>query len=123
MAELHVKDPEAELLAAELLAVNAEAGQDLAEPEDMDENDEKYQWMPRERPFSLKSLVKRAHDGLGHPSNERLARILKGAGASDEAVTLAKKLECECCKRHQLTKKDFSLDLGVLNDPGVLLLL
>ena len=104
MAEMHVQDPEAELLAAELLAVNAEDGRDLAEPEAMDENDEKYQWMPRERPFSLKSLVKRAHDGLGHPSNERLARILKGAGASDEAVTLAKKLECECCRRHQLTK-------------------
>ena len=98
-SELHHRDGE-----TEVLAVNAEAEGDIVEHEAMEDEAEKYQWMPRERPFSLKSLVKRAHDGLGHPSNERLARILKGARASEEAITMAKNLECECCRRHQLTK-------------------
>ena len=32
-----------------------------------DEEEERYRPLPRERPFSLARLVKRAHDGLGHP--------------------------------------------------------
>ena len=60
--------------------------------------------LPREKPLSLSHLVRRAHEGLGHPGNERLARILKGAGATEEAVKLAKNLECSVCQQHQLTK-------------------
>ena len=29
--------------------------------------------LPRERPFTLPQLIRRAHEGLGHPSNDRLA--------------------------------------------------
>ena len=51
-AELHHDDGE-----TEVMAVNAEDARDPAEIEAMDDVIEKYQWMPRERPFSLKSLV------------------------------------------------------------------
>ena len=57
--------------------------------------------LPRERPFSTEQLVKRAHEGLGHPNNEKLARILRGAGANDNAIKLAKGLRCDVCQRHQ----------------------
>ena len=57
--------------------------------------------LPRERPFSTEQLVRRAHEGLGHPGNEKLARIWKGAGASDKAIQIAKKIECAVCHRHQ----------------------
>lgn len=40
--------------------------------------------LPRERPFSLEQLVKRAHAGLGHPSNDKLARILQQAKAGSD---------------------------------------
>ena len=57
--------------------------------------------LPRERPFSLEQLVKRAHAGLGHPSNDRLARILQQAKASPEAIQIAKNLKCAVCQAHQ----------------------
>ena len=57
--------------------------------------------LPRERGFTIKQLVKRAHDGLGHPSNERLARILRNAKASEEAIREAKQLKCDTCAQHR----------------------
>jgi hypothetical protein len=33
--------------------------------------------------LSLEALVKRAHDGLGHPGKDRFLRILKNSKASD----------------------------------------
>ena len=56
--------------------------------------------LPRERPFSLQQLVRRAHEGLGHPGNDRLARILKSANASPEAIKIAKGLRCSVCDQH-----------------------
>ena len=56
--------------------------------------------LPRERPFSLEQLVRRAHEGLGHCGNERLARILKSAKASDEAIRIARNLKCSVCHQH-----------------------
>jgi len=56
--------------------------------------------LPRERPFSVEQLVRRAHEGLGHPGNDRLARILKNAKASDEAIRFAKNLKCSVCQQH-----------------------
>ena len=56
--------------------------------------------LPRERPFSLQQLVRRAHEGLGHPGNDRLARILKSANASSEAIKIAKELRCSVCDEH-----------------------
>ena len=57
--------------------------------------------LPRERPFSMEQLVRRAHEGLGHPGNEKLARILKGAGANERAIQYAKQMVCSTCQRHQ----------------------
>eukprot|EP00435_Cladocopium_sp_Y103_P049590 s3051_g15.t1 len=56
--------------------------------------------LPRERPFSVEQLVRRAHEGLGHPGNDRLARILKNANASAEAIKIAKELKCSVCDQH-----------------------
>ena len=63
--------------------------------------DEFVRCLPREKPFSLQQLVRRAHCGLGHVSNDRLVRILTQAKASDEAIKIARNLECPTCKRHQ----------------------
>ena len=60
--------------------------------------------LPRERPFTLQQLIRRAHEGLGHPSNDRLARILKNAKASPEAIRLAKEHKCSVCEKHQRVK-------------------
>jgi hypothetical protein len=66
--------------------------------------EELHRYLPRERPFSTAQLVRRAHEGLGHPGNDRLARILKDAKASEEAINLAKNLKCPVCERHAATR-------------------
>ena len=63
--------------------------------------DERERYLPRERPFTVEQLVRRAHNGLGHPSNERLARILKSAGAKEDAIAAAKTLKCSVCEQHR----------------------
>ena len=69
------------------------------------EDEEAGPWLPRERPLSVEQLVKRAHCGLGHVANDRLATILilHQAGARKEAVEYAKKLKCDVCQRHKHT--------------------
>ena len=76
----------------------------IVEPENREDEEaegERYRYLPRERPFSVRALVKRAHEGLGHPGTDRLVRILRHAGASKEAIEEAKKLKCPTCERHQ----------------------
>ena len=63
--------------------------------------DEYIRCLPREKPMSLHQLVRRAHCGLGHVSNDRLVRILTQARASEEAIKIARNLECSVCKQHQ----------------------
>ena len=46
-------------------------------------------------------MIKRAHDGLGHPGNENLARILANAKASEEAIRVAKEYKCSICMQRQ----------------------
>ena len=75
-----------------------ELGAEGAE-EDSDRGHRRY--LPRERPFSLPMLIRRAHEGLGHPGNERLARILKAARASPEAIQMAKDYRCSICEQAQ----------------------
>eukprot|EP00435_Cladocopium_sp_Y103_P007762 s2900_g2.t1 len=57
--------------------------------------------LPLERPSSLEQLVRRAHCGLGHVGNERLASILKHAGAHADAIKIAKNLVCPTCIHHK----------------------
>ena len=81
-----------------VLAVEG-AGED-DEPDDTI-NKDRYRYLPRERPFSLKALIKRAHDGLGHPGNDKFARILTNAKASEEAIKMAKQHQCSICQQRQ----------------------
>ena len=53
----------------------------------------------------MEHLVRRAREGLGHPGNERLARILQNANASKKAIDYAaKNLVCATCQQHQLVR-------------------
>eukprot|EP00435_Cladocopium_sp_Y103_P068193 s512_g31.t1 len=57
--------------------------------------------LPRERGLGVQQLVRRAHCGLGHIGNEKLARILASAGAKKEAIEYAKTMTCDTCQRHK----------------------
>ena len=57
--------------------------------------------LPRERGLNTFQLVRRAHCGLGHIGNDKLARILQNAGAKKEAIEYAKKLTCDVCQKHK----------------------
>ena len=57
--------------------------------------------LPLEESMSLENLVRRAHCGLGHIGNERLASILRHAKARPEAIQIAKKLVCSVCLQHK----------------------
>ena len=43
-------------------------------------------------------VLKRAHQNLGHPGVERFCGMLKSAGASIEALRMARELRCEVCE-------------------------
>ena len=103
ITELQYK-PEYDHTETEIFAAEAEERGDNinAEEDNIDEDEEQiYKRLPREKPFSLKQLVRRAHEGLGHPGNDKLARILNDAGAHPDAVKIAKELECAVCQQHQ----------------------
>ena len=88
--------PEDEVIA------DAEAPKnDIAEQPEAVPAEEKYQPLPRESAWTVSQLVKRAHNGLGHPGNDRLVRILKDAKASEEAIRCARNLTCPICQKHQ----------------------
>ena len=50
-------------------------------------------------PLSLPALVKRAHEGLGHPGKDRFLRILKHSKASEQVLKIARELKCSVCER------------------------
>ena len=54
--------------------------------------------------FTLKRILQRAHEGLGHPSQERFLRILRYAKAKPEVLAEARNLRCSVCQRHQQTR-------------------
>eukprot|EP00435_Cladocopium_sp_Y103_P040911 s2194_g11.t1 len=64
---------------------------------------EKGDWkeLPLASRFTLSRLLQRAHEGLGHPSNERFLRILRYAKAKPEVIEAAKKMKCSVCERHK----------------------
>ena len=45
----------------------------------------------------LEKMVRRAHEGLGHPERERFLRILRHSRAPEEVVQIAKDLRCSVC--------------------------
>lgn len=93
-----------QIMATEDVSAEIEGSEEDSTLKNPEESEELHRYLPREKPFSLAQLVRRAHEGLGHPGNERLARILKDAKASPEAVALAKKLTCSVCEQHAATR-------------------
>lgn len=55
----------------------------------------------------LLAIIEKLHKNLGHPSNADLVRVLKHGQASDEALELARHLECDFCKSHAKPKTPF----------------
>ena len=97
-----VKNVDHENYAAEIDQEEAtDEGQGEDKVEEKENADEPYKMLPRERPFSTEQLVRRAHNGLGHPAPDKLVRILKEAKASPEAIQAARSLRCEVCEKHQ----------------------
>ena len=72
--------------------------------EDDEQEDEPRRPLPGERRRTVQDLVRRAHDGLGHPHRERFLRILKEAKASDEVMKAAKDLKCSVCEKFAQTR-------------------
>ena len=51
---------------------------------------------------SLQKLVRRAHEGMGHPDRERFIRILRSGRAPEEVINIAKELKCSVCEAYRL---------------------
>ena len=72
---------------------------------DHDEEDTKTTMdFPGGHPLSLPALVKRAHEGLGHPGQERFIRILKSSKASAQVLDIARNLKCSVCEKFKKPK-------------------
>ena len=79
--------------------------QDEEGPEDMEESTQDSGGsFPGTHPLSLQALVKRAHEGLGHPSRERFLRILNYSKANAKVLEIAKNLQCSVCDRFKTQK-------------------
>ena len=70
------------------------------------------------------NLIRKVHDNLGHPSNERLCLVLKAAGASQKAIDIAKGLQCDTCASRRKppvqkvakVKRTYDFNVGVCCD-------
>eukprot|EP00435_Cladocopium_sp_Y103_P056623 s299_g19.t1 len=97
------EDPHSECRVQDLLAVEEEESEERDEPEAQDPVPEKENF-PGSHPLSLEALVKRAHDGLGHPGRDRFLRILANSKASQKVMDIAKRLKCSVCEKFKLPK-------------------
>ena len=52
-------------------------------------------------PQKIKQTLHRLHKNLGHPSNQDLVRVLKHGQASEEAIRMARELQCDFCTARQ----------------------
>ena len=85
-----------------LEAADIPPGEIVQDGEELDLGDgEVVRCLPREKPMGLEQLVRRAHCGLGHCSNDKLARILRDARADPKAIEIAKHLKCSTCEKHR----------------------
>ena len=57
---------------------------------------------PGVRQITMEKLVRRTHECLGHPDNNRLVRILRQSQAPEEAIQIAKDLKCSVCSSYRL---------------------
>ena len=87
--------------ATELYAIHPE----MENPEDgAVENVYKERSFPGTHPLSLEALVRRAHEGLGHPGRDRFLRILTNSKASKKVLEIAKNLHCSVCEKFKMPK-------------------
>ena len=49
-------------------------------------------------------MIRRAHEGLGHPHKERFLKILKYSKANEEVMTAAREFQCAACARNQTVR-------------------
>ena len=71
--------------------------EDGIELQDPELGDRRRRKLPLQDRFTLKRLLMRAHEGLGHPHLDRFLRILRYAKASPEVLEEARKLQCSVC--------------------------
>ena len=57
---------------------------------------------PGMRQVTLEQMVRRAHEGLGHPETSRFLRILRQSKVDEEAIKTAKDLKCSTCAAFRL---------------------
>ena len=74
---------------------------DEEDPEQREEPPEEGRALPLADRFSLSRLVRRAHEGLGHPDRDRFLRILKYSKAKADVPAEARRFTCSVCERHQ----------------------
>ena len=85
----------------ELYAVHSEEGEPEENP---GENVYRERSFPGTHPLSLEALVRRAHEGLGHPGRDRFLRILANSKASKKVLEIAKNLQCSVCEKFKMPK-------------------
>eukprot|EP00435_Cladocopium_sp_Y103_P035126 s1424_g9.t1 len=76
-----------------ILDDDLQPGQQAGDPADGRE-------LPARRAVRLQGLIKRAHEGLGHPHLERFLRILRYSNANKEVMDAARKFRCSACERN-----------------------
>ena len=109
--DLEVGEPFIELEMSSRTACFAVGGmfnlqEENVRPEDAEEPDVPVtrSYMRGSRPKNLEQLVRRAHEGLGHPHRERFIRILKAGKTPEEAIAIAKEMTCSICEKFQIPK-------------------
>ena len=63
------------------------------------EEDEVMREWEQEFPEQLRRVIVRIHTSFGHPQNSTLAKMISGAGGSEEMIKCATRYPCSVCKR------------------------
>ena len=66
--------------------------------------EEEQHRLPGQRPVSLMRLIQKAHEGLGHPHQDRFLRILRYSKANEEVMAAARTFKCNACARNAQVK-------------------
>ena len=64
--------------------------------------DKRMRHFPGMAKITLERMIRRAHEGLGHPEHSRFIRILRQSNAPEEVITAAEKFRCSTCEAYKL---------------------
>ncbi|CAE7370323.1 unnamed protein product [Symbiodinium necroappetens] len=67
-----------------------------------DKADKKMRHFPGMAKVTLERMIRRAHEGLGHPEHGRFMRILRQSNASEEVLDAAQQFQCATCQAYRL---------------------